>query len=164
MRLSALLLLGILIVPCFAQQKSVEELFLEARGYSFQGNDSMALKMYEKAYKLDSLSYTLKREILIRYLRTDQFKKAATIIESIQGRNLSLVSLDQYSDGNKVAEFYCFYGDTAGAYELWQRLIGVALKFQHKDSAIVLVNSFAKNMPNSNLPKVIKAALDRVSH
>jgi hypothetical protein len=159
MRFSALLILGILIVSCFAQQKSAEELFIEARGYSFQGNDSMALKVYEEAYKLDSSSYALKREVLIRYLRTDQFKKAAIVIESIKDRNLSLVSLDQYSDGNKVAEFYCFYGDTVGACELWQRLIGVALKFHHVDSAIVLANSFAKNMPSYDLPKKIQTAL-----
>jgi hypothetical protein len=118
------------------------------------GRDSLALKACEEAYKKDSSSF-LKNVLLIRYLRADQFEKALKISKEVR------VDLDEYKDGNKVAEFYCYIQKIPEADSLWQQLIYNAVGAHQLDSALILANSFAKNIPRS-VPRMMQAYLMKI--
>jgi hypothetical protein len=148
-----LMLLGCSRQVLQAEQKTAEDWFIQARGYEMSGKDSLALKAYEEAFKVDSSAF-LKNVIVIRYLRVNQFEKAFKIAKDVQ------IGLNEYKDGNKVAEFYCYTTDTARAFELWKKLIYNAIEAHQLDSALILANSFVKNMPQYPVPRTMLSYLN----
>ena len=161
-------LVGFVIVivslSCFAQQTaqdSAEVLFLQARHYSMQGKDSLALKSYEAAYTKDSNCLTLKKEVVIQCIKNSQFEKAITLISNGTAKFNLITDLAQYNYGNKVAEFYCFIEDTITADSLWTSLIYNAVQSRNFDSAVVLANSFEENIPNSQTPHQVLSWLEK---
>jgi tetratricopeptide (TPR) repeat protein len=148
-------LLMILLSFCYAQG-SAEGWFILARDYEMIGYDNQAVEAYEKASSLDSESVFIKNLLFVRYLRADNFKKANSV--SIEDKT-KLIAFNEYKDGDKLAQFYCFVGDTDQAYVLWKKLIYNAVETRQLDSALVLANSFAKNMPQSQIPRVMQTYL-----
>jgi tetratricopeptide (TPR) repeat protein len=138
----AVVIITILLSFCCAQE-TAEDWFIQARGYEMGGQYSLALKAYEQAYKKDLSSAFLENVLLIRYLRANQFEKALGISKEIR------VGLNEYRDGNKVAEYYCYLQKTSQADSLWQQLIYNAVGAHQLDSALILANSFVQNRPNA---------------
>ena len=141
MILKGLILTMILLSLCYAQE-TAEDWFIQARGYEMSCHDSLALKAYEEAYKKDLSSVFLKNALLIRYLRVNQFEKTLEMSKEVR------VCLNEYRDGNKVAEFYCYLQETSKADSLWQQLIYNAVGAHQLDSALILANSFVQNRSN----------------
>jgi len=73
--------------------------------------------------------------------------------------SISKENLNEYSDGNKIAEFYCYVSDTIRAYDFWQKLIYSAVEARQLDSALILADSFAKNLPQYAVPKKMQVYL-----
>ena len=153
------LILTSLLSFCFAQEPLwfklecralAEEWFIQARCYEMQSQQSLALKAYERAYSEDSSSF-LKGMLLIRYLRAGRYDKIDSIPEG-------LINLDECNDGNKIAEFYCRISDTVRAFDLWKGLVLNAVSAHQLDSALILANSFAKNIPRL-VPRTMQAYL-----
>ena len=140
-----------LLSSCLAQG-TAEEWFIQARCYEMQGYQDLALKAYERACNEDSSSF-LKGVLSIRYLRAGRFDKIDSIPEG-------LINLDEYNDGNKIAEFYCQASDTVRAFELWKSLILNAVSNHQLDSALVIANTFARKIPRS-VPRTMQAYLIR---
>ena len=149
MNTKTVLIITFLLSFCFAQE-SAEDWFIKARSCEMQGRQDLALKAYERAYNKDSSPF-LKGMLSIRYLRAGQFDKVDSIPEG-------LINLDEYSDGNKIAEFYCKASDTARAFDLWKNLVLNAVSNHQLDSALILANTFAKNIPRL-VPRTMQAYL-----
>ena len=149
MSTKTVLIITFLLSFCFAQE-SAEGWFIQARCYEMVGQQGPALKAYERAYSEDSNSF-LKGMLLIRYLRAGQFDKVDSIPDG-------LVNLNEYNDGNKIAEFYCKASDTARAFDLWKNLVLNAVSNHQLDSALVIANTFAKNIPLL-VPRTMQAYL-----
>jgi hypothetical protein len=147
----------VLTLLCGAQE-SEETCFIQARAYDMNGHDSLALQSYEKAYAMDPTSKFLKKEVLIRYIRRGLYDRVLDIVKTSTDK-IQLWDLNCYRNGDAVAKFYLYCDDTAQASELWQGLIINAVANDHLDSALILSDSFVKNMPLYSLPHRIQSKL-----
>jgi hypothetical protein len=93
------------------------------------------------------------------YLRAGQFEKLVNLVKNSDERDIPQLELNKYFDGNKIAEFYLYLKKDSIAYDLFQRLIGTAATENKLDSALFIAESWAKSMPNLELPK---ATLEKV--
>jgi hypothetical protein len=98
------------------------------------------------------------KSLYFYYLRNDRFASLDELIHATPSKHIPKIYPNQYFYGNKIAEYYCYLGDWKSdslAYELWQRLLYTAAVKGECDSVLFLAKSWAKNMPNFELPKKI---------
>jgi tetratricopeptide (TPR) repeat protein len=146
---TGLILMISMICPA---QEMAKDYFIQARAYDMVGQDSLALNCYEKALSIDSNSKFLKKEVMLRYIRKTDYDKVLDLIGSSTDifKSLCTVKIEEearYTDGDAVAKFTLYCNNPAQAQTLWMSLIMNAVAFHHLDSAMVISDSFVKNMP-----------------
>jgi hypothetical protein len=153
--------LGLILTLSFICLAQHEE-FIQARAYDIKGQDSLALQSYEQAYKLAPGSAFLKNEVVIRNIRLGFYDKALDIMGTsvdIAQNFCSPKKEAAYEDGDAVAKFYLYFDNANQASELWKGLILNAVAFHHLDSALILSDSFVKNMPQDSEAHMMKSKL-----
>jgi hypothetical protein len=156
--------LGLMLALSFVclSSPNSENYFIQARAYDMFGFDSLALVSYEKAYECDPSSKFLKDEVTIRNIRRGNYDKALDLM----GTSMDIIQSfcdpkkeANYKDGDALAKFYLYFDNAGQASELWKGLILNAVAFHHLDSALILSDSFVKNMPQDSEAHMMQSKL-----